>query len=115
MNGHANGDAQAVNGHHMDPYPSTDIGKKDEISYDWANGFFTDYLTGQIEQSNKFRVCFEILEQTILAGERMLLFSQSLLTLDLIEEFLQQRQVPSKFLFIILFVYICLLFYCSVR
>eukprot|EP00093_Oithona_nana_P006012 06012.XXX_346757_342959_1 [CDS] Oithona nana genome sequencing. len=94
---------QAVNngfGHHhegpgFDPFPITDSSKRDEISYEWANGMFTDYISGQIEQSNKFRIFFELLEQTILAGERMLLFSQSLLTLDLIEEFLRERQVPS--------------------
>lgn len=101
----SNGDVnnQAVNngfGHHhegpgFDPFPITDSSKRDEISYEWANGMFTDYISGQIEQSNKFRIFFELLEQTILAGERMLLFSQSLLTLDLIEEFLRERQVPS--------------------
>ena len=83
-----------VEGPGFDPFPINDS-KKDEISYEWANGMFTDYISGQIEQSNKFKISFELLEQTILAGERMLLFSQSLLTLDLIEEFLRQRNVPS--------------------
>jgi len=36
-----------------------------------------------------------ILQESISRNDRMLVFSQSLLTLDLIEEYLQRRQVPG--------------------
>ena len=57
---------------------------------------FNDYTLGLLENSNKFTVLFKLIEETIMVGERLLLFSQSLLTLDLIETFLQERSVPSK-------------------
>merc|ERR1711997_1048335 len=37
-----------------------------------------------------------LLDATVKSGERMLLFSQSLLTLNLIEEFLQKRRIPNS-------------------
>merc|ERR1719510_1321386 len=82
----------------FDPFSTTSKDlyheKKDEISYDWANGMFNDYKSCQIENSQKFVIFFKILEETIKCSERILLFSQSLLTLDLIEDFLHQRTVP---------------------
>ena len=65
--------------------------KKDEISYEWANQLMSAYVPGMVESSAKFQVLFAILDETIRAGERMLLFSQSLLTLNLVEEFLQNE------------------------
>ena len=65
--------------------------KKDEISYEWANQLMAEYVPGMVESSAKFQVLFSILDETIRAGERMLLFSQSLLTLNLVEEFLQNE------------------------
>ncbi len=53
------------------------------------------YTTGLLENSAKFTVFFSILESCIAAGDRLLLFSQSLMTLDLLEEFLHTRQVPD--------------------
>lgn len=55
----------------------------------------SNYVPGLIENSTKFRVFFAILKETILAGDRLLLFSQSLASLDLIEEFLQRETVPG--------------------
>ena len=57
---------------------------------------FNDYVMGLVEHSNKMLLFFKILEETIKVGERVLLFSQSLLTLDLMETFLHERTVPSK-------------------
>ena len=65
--------------------------KKDEISYEWANQLMTEYVPGMVESSAKFQVLFSILDETIRTGERMLLFSQSLLTLNLVEEFLRNE------------------------
>ena len=77
--------------------------KKDEISYDWANQLMAEYVPGMVESSAKFQVLFAILDETIRAGERMLLFSQSLLTLNLIEEFLQNEMTLGGALTLIYF------------
>jgi len=55
----------------------------------------TQYVEGLIENSAKFQVFFSILQKTVEAGDRLLLFSQSLGTLDLLEKFLSQRRVPG--------------------
>nr|CAI5867432.1 unnamed protein product [Callosobruchus analis] len=54
-----------------------------------------NYVPGCIENSAKFEILFCIITESILLGDRLLLFSQSLITLDLIEQFLQARQVPG--------------------
>lgn len=60
-----------------------------------ANGLLAEYSPGLLENSAKFEVFFSLLEETVAAGDRMLLFSQSLFTLNLLEEFLQERNVPG--------------------
>ena len=72
---------------------SAQLGNNDD--YQWAEGLFEDYATGMIENSNKILVFMKILEETIQAGDRLLLFSQSLLTLNLIETFLQRTSIPG--------------------
>lgn len=67
-----------------------------ELNYDWANRLMEDYTTGIVENSYKMVILFRIIEETILLGERLLVFSQSLCTLDVIEEFLNQREVPNN-------------------
>ena len=71
-------------------------GTGDEIDYDWAEGLFEGYTSGQLENSAKLKMFLLLLDETIKSGERMLLFSQSLLTLNLIEEFLQKRRIPNS-------------------
>lgn len=41
-------------------------------------------------------VLFCIVRESIALGDRLLLFSQSLITLDLIEQFLQMNHVPGE-------------------
>jgi len=66
-----------------------------ELNYDWANVHFEDYKTGVLENSMKMIILFKIIDETIKLGERLLIFSQSLATLDVIEGFLCQRVVPN--------------------
>lgn len=40
-------------------------------------------------------ILFCIIRESIALGDRLLVFSQSLITLDLIEQFLQNSQVPE--------------------
>lgn len=49
-----------------------------------------------IEASAKMSLLFAIVEESVRIGDRVLLFSQSLFTLDLIEEFLQRNKIPGK-------------------
>ena len=74
-------------------------GKKssvEDIDYDWVEGLFEGYTCGELENSAKLKIFLHLLDETILTGERLLLFSQSLFTLDLIEDFLQKRQIPNS-------------------
>ena len=55
------------------------------------------YCPGKLENSNKLEVFMGILEESMAVGDRILLFSQSLLTLTLIEEFLRTKELtPSE-------------------
>merc|ERR1719383_125920 len=77
------------------PTPAPGAANKDATDYQWAEGLFEDYTTGMLENSNKIALFLTILDETLKAGDRLLLFSQSLLTLNLIETFLQQREIPG--------------------
>ncbi|XP_054162344.1 helicase ARIP4-like [Oppia nitens] len=65
------------------------------IDYSWAEPKLGDYKVGLIENSFKMFLLFEIIKESIALGDRLLIFSQSLMTLDLIERFLQSRTVPN--------------------
>lgn len=54
-----------------------------------------DYIPGCIENSAKMEILFCIIRESIALGDRLLVFSQSLITLDLIEQFLQSSLVPG--------------------
>lgn len=55
-----------------------------------------DYIPGHIENSAKMGILFCIIRESIALGDRLLVFSQSLITLDLIEQFLQMNLVPGE-------------------
>lgn len=74
---------------------NADYTEEDELNYDWANRLMEDYQSGVIENSMKMMLLFKIIDETIKLGERILIFSQSLHTLDVIENFLRRRQVPN--------------------
>lgn len=65
------------------------------IPYDWATELMKDYVPNLIENSPKLVIFLSILEESIKKGDRILLFSQSLLTLNILEKFLQRLQVPT--------------------
>jgi len=70
--------------------------KKEEINYEWAQGMFNDYSPGEVDNSNKLVIFLGILEESLLCDDRILLFSQSLFTLNLIEEFLKQKKITNE-------------------
>lgn len=72
-----------------------DYPEEDELNYDWANQVMQGYQPGVLENSTKMILLFKIIEETIKLRERILIFSQSLVSLDVIEDFLCQREVPN--------------------
>lgn len=69
--------------------------RNDEFSCSWALDIMKNYVSGQISSSPKMEIFFCIMKESIFAGDRILLFSQSLLTLNLIEGFLKSSYVPG--------------------
>ena len=55
----------------------------------WYGDIFTDDMETNLELSGKLVFLFDLLEETRCLDEKVLVFSQSLYTLDLIETFLQ--------------------------
>lgn len=68
----------------------------EKITYDWALKFMKKYEPGLISNSPKMEIFFCILNESIRIGDRVLVFSQSLLTLNLIEKFLHANTVPGQ-------------------
>nr|XP_024648294.1 helicase ARIP4 isoform X2 [Macaca nemestrina] len=64
------------------------------VTYEWAKDLLTNYQTGVLENSPKMVLLFHLIEESVKLGDKILVFSQSLSTLALIEEFLGKREVP---------------------
>ncbi|UJR22850.1 hypothetical protein I4U23_025879 [Adineta vaga] len=70
--------------------------EKKEFDYDFANSILNSYICGQLTNGIKFNLTLTILNLCIEAGDKVLIFSQSLLSLNKLEEFLVQRQIPNS-------------------
>lgn len=66
------------------------------IPYDWAIELMKDYIPGLMDASAKMTLFFCILEESIRRGDRILTFSQSLFTLNLIEDFLARNSYKHE-------------------
>ncbi|KAF3696640.1 Helicase ARIP4 [Channa argus] len=66
------------------------------ITYEWAKDIMCDYKPGMLENSAKMVLLFHLIEESIRKGDKLLVFSQSLSTLTVIEEFLAKRTVPTS-------------------
>ncbi|CAL8278507.1 unnamed protein product [Boreogadus saida] len=55
-----------------------------------------DYVPGLLENSAKMLLLFHLIEESVRKGDKMLVFSQSLSTLTVIEDFLAKRPVPPS-------------------
>ncbi|KAG4068185.1 hypothetical protein HA402_008826 [Bradysia odoriphaga] len=69
--------------------------EQNEINYDWASNCFKNYIPNVIENSSKMQVFFFILSESVEQGDKVLIFSQSLTTLALIEKFLRLTDVAE--------------------
>uniref|UniRef100_A0A2C9JT34 Helicase ARIP4 n=1 Tax=Biomphalaria glabrata TaxID=6526 RepID=A0A2C9JT34_BIOGL len=68
--------------------------EKNPITYDWAEPLMKDYIAGLLENSGKFILMMSLVEECLCYGDKVLIFSQSLLTLNKIEEFMGKFKVP---------------------
>ncbi|XP_016974752.1 helicase ARIP4 [Drosophila rhopaloa] len=73
--------------------------RNDEFSCSWAVDIMKNYVSGLIVNSPKMEIFFCILKESLQLGDRILLFSQSLLTLNLLEVYLKSSYVPGSNLF----------------
>ncbi|MFT7800708.1 helicase ARIP4-like, partial [Arapaima gigas] len=64
------------------------------ITYEWAKDIMTNYKTGVLENSAKMVLLFHLIDKSVSQGDKVLVFSQSLSTLSVIEEFLVKRPMP---------------------
>lgn len=62
---------------------------KKNLNIEWSSDLFHTYSTNQIENSIKMQMFFCILDESIQMGDRVLLFSHILDTLDILETFLK--------------------------
>jgi transcriptional regulator ATRX len=73
---------------------------KTEENSEMSNAWFAKYMkreeSNKIELSGKFILLFSILEECEKMGDKILLFTQSLDTLDLVEEFLRLKSEEAK-------------------
>uniref|UniRef100_A0A0M3IYF2 Helicase ARIP4 n=1 Tax=Anisakis simplex TaxID=6269 RepID=A0A0M3IYF2_ANISI len=66
------------------------------VRYDWAALAMGGYQTDVIENGYKMAISLEIIRKANQIGDKVLLFSQSLLTLNLIERFLERFSKVEK-------------------
>uniref|UniRef100_UPI0037E9B054 helicase ARIP4-like n=1 Tax=Semicossyphus pulcher TaxID=241346 RepID=UPI0037E9B054 len=66
------------------------------ITYEWAKDIMCDYKPGLLENSAKMVLLFHLIEESVRKGDKLLVFSQSLSTLTVIEDFLAKRPVPPS-------------------
>ncbi|XP_045551945.1 helicase ARIP4 isoform X2 [Salmo salar] len=65
------------------------------ITYEWAKEIMSDYKPGILENSAKMVLLFHLIDESVRKGDKILVFSQSLSTLSVIEEFLAKRPIPA--------------------
>uniref|UniRef100_A0A8C7HGI7 RAD54 like 2 n=1 Tax=Oncorhynchus kisutch TaxID=8019 RepID=A0A8C7HGI7_ONCKI len=65
------------------------------ITYEWAKDIMNNYQTGVLENSAKMLLLFHLIDESVSRGDKILVFSQSLSTLTVIEGFLSRRPLPA--------------------
>ncbi|KAL2091281.1 hypothetical protein ACEWY4_013544 [Coilia grayii] len=65
------------------------------ITYEWAKDIMTNYQTGILENSAKMVLLFHLIDESVTRGDKILVFSQSLSTLTVMEDFLSKRPMPA--------------------
>ncbi|XP_076468714.1 uncharacterized protein LOC143299416 [Babylonia areolata] len=73
---------------------STPLPDKKEDEHAWVGDAFDDYEAGVLEHGPKMVLLNTVVEESLKIGDKILVFSQSLSTLDTIEEFMSKLKVP---------------------
>ncbi|CAI5687687.1 unnamed protein product [Oreochromis niloticus] len=65
------------------------------ITYEWAKDIMSNYQRGVLENSAKMVLLFHLIDESVRRRDKILVFSQSLSTLTVIEDFLSKRPMPQ--------------------
>ncbi|KAM3914775.1 helicase ARIP4 [Leptodactylus fuscus] len=65
------------------------------VTYEWAKEILCDYQPGLLQNSPKMVLLFHLIEESMKLGDKILVFSQSLSTLSIMEDFLAKRPMPA--------------------
>ncbi|XP_031424233.1 helicase ARIP4 isoform X3 [Clupea harengus] len=66
------------------------------VTYEWAKDIMSNYQPGILENSAKMVLLFHLIDESVSRGDKILVFSQSLSTLTVIEDFLSKRPMPAS-------------------
>ena len=78
------------------PLPEDELGSTASSSGSWWSEFVTEEDYAKMDHSGKLVLLMDILRQCELIGDKVLVFSQSLVTLDLIEAILAAEDAMNK-------------------
>ncbi|XP_013861632.1 helicase ARIP4 [Austrofundulus limnaeus] len=65
------------------------------ITYEWAKDIMSNYQIGVLENSAKMVLLFHLIDESVKRRDKVLVFSQSLSTLTVLEDFLSKRPMPG--------------------
>lgn len=68
--------------------------RSDALSLEWVSEVMKNYTPGLLENGGKMIMLFSLIEESLKIGDKLLVFSQSLTTLNVIEDFLSKTTVP---------------------
>ncbi|TKR68111.1 hypothetical protein L596_024144 [Steinernema carpocapsae] len=91
--------AQRVERQEVPTYNVVEDIKIEKCQLEWSREFFDEtYDAGVLENSYKMKIAMELIDACTQRGDKVLFFSQSVLTLDLFESLLQKRDLilPGK-------------------
>ncbi|CAL1609339.1 unnamed protein product [Knipowitschia caucasica] len=84
------------NGNNLPPLNPSQDRSNQVITYEWAKDIMSKYQTGVLENSAKMLLLFCLIEESVKRRDKILVFSQSLSTLSLIEDFLSRRPMSPE-------------------
>lgn len=98
IQGAASSSSVSANPLNFSTIPSTAVVPPKEriLDYSWAQDILEGYVPGLVENSVKMVLLFDLIDKIVEGEEKLLVFSQSLFTLNLIEQFLKERTLPRS-------------------
>ncbi|CAD6191933.1 unnamed protein product [Caenorhabditis auriculariae] len=65
------------------------------LKYDWAEQSMMHYQKGDVENGYKLAIALGIVDECVRIGDKMLIFSQNLTVLSILEEYLERRPLTN--------------------